>query len=213
MVSKRVTISWVSIYVLDAFHRNKKLTECVKDAEFATLLRKLLFKKDIPTLLTCLEAQINSMQDEPAREKLRDLYRYYNENRDSLLSCYDREKALPATRQPGVIHHARLGSMESNVFTLIGNRMKDRRACWSIRGANHLALLLCRKYTVGFEGLFAPLPAPPERPAPEEWETAPILSANKIPERIGHGYEFHTTLSAQSTPHWLRQFVKQLNSF
>lgn len=172
---------------MDAFHRNKKPTECVKDAEFATLLRTLLFKKDIPTLLTCLEAQINSTQDEAAQEKLRDLYRYYNENRDSLLSCYDRGKELPATRQPGVIHNARLGSMESNVFTLIGNRMKDRRACWSIRGANHLALLLCRKYTVGFEDLFAPLPAPPKRLAPEEWETAPILSANKIPERIGHG--------------------------
>lgn len=202
-----------SIYVLDAFHRNKKLTECVKDKEFAVLLRELLFKKDISALLACLEAQINSVQDESEREKLRELYRYYSENRDSLFSCHDRGREIPDTRQPGVIHHARLGSMEGNVFTLIGNRMKDRRACWSIQGANNLALLLCRRHTVGFESLFAPLPALPKRPEPEEWETAPILSANKVPERIGHGYEFQTTLSTQDAPRWLGQLVKRLNSF
>lgn len=37
--------------------------------------------------------------------------------------------------------------MESNVFTLIGNRMKGRRACWSIDGGNNLAALLCRFYS------------------------------------------------------------------
>lgn len=202
-----------SIYVLDEFHRNKKLTECVKDKDFAALLRDLLFKNDISTLLSCLEAQINSVQDEPEREKLSELYRYYSENRDSLLSCYDRGQEIPETRQPGVIHHAQLGSMESNVFTLIGNRMKGRRACWSIQGANHLALLLCRKHTIGFEGLFAPLPALPKPSKPEEWETAPILSASKVPERIGHGYEFQTTLTSQNAPRWLGQFVRRLNAF
>lgn len=202
-----------SIYVLDKFHRNKKLTECVKDKDFATLLRDLLFKNDISTLLSCLEAQINSMQDEPDREKLSELYRYYSENRDSLFSCYDRGLEIPETRQPGVIHHACLGSMESNVFTLIGNRMKDRRACWSIQGANHLALLLCRKHTVGFESLFAPLPPPPKDPEPEEWETAPILSASKVPEHIGRGYAFQITLTSQDAPRWLGRFMKQLNAF
>lgn len=202
-----------SIYVLDEFHRNKKLTECVKDKDFAALLRELLFKNDISTLLSCLEAQINSVQDESCREKLSELYRYYNENRDSLSGCYDRGQEIPETRQPGIIHHARLGSMESNVFSLIGNRMKGRRACWSIRGANHLALLLCRKHTVGFESLFAPLPTSPQPPESDEWETAPILSASKVPERIGHGYEFQTTLSTQNAPLWLRQFVCRLNTF
>lgn len=37
--------------------------------------------------------------------------------------------------------------MESNVFTLIGNRMKGRRACWSIDGANNLAALLCEAHS------------------------------------------------------------------
>ena len=37
--------------------------------------------------------------------------------------------------------------MESNVFTIIGNRMKVRRACWSINGANNLAALLCKAHS------------------------------------------------------------------
>lgn len=39
----------------------------------------------------------------------------------------------------GVTHNARLGSMEGNVFSLIGNRMKGRRACRRVDGGNHLA--------------------------------------------------------------------------
>lgn len=46
------------ISVLDEFHRNKKITECVKDPDFSKLLKELLYKNDIDTLLMCIEAQI-----------------------------------------------------------------------------------------------------------------------------------------------------------
>lgn len=45
--------------------------------------------------------------------------------------------------------------MESNVFTLIGNRMKGRRACWSIDGANNLAVLLCKAHSTAEADLAA----------------------------------------------------------
>lgn len=93
-------------------------------------------------LLDCLDAQINSVTDSAEIAKLKELQTYY----------YDRGIPIPETRELGVIHRARLGSMESNVLTLNGNRMKGCRACWSEKGANNLAMLLCQRHTIGFEG-------------------------------------------------------------
>lgn len=199
-----------SIDVLDEFHRNKKITECVRDPEFAALLRKHLYNKDIDLLLDCLDAQINSITDSSEIEKLRELQRYYTENKDSLLGYYDRDIPIPETREPGVIHHARLGSMESNVFTLIGNRMKGRRACWSEAGANNLAILLCQRHTIGFEGLFAKLPAIPVK-EPEFVDPLPLWGASKIPEVEGHGYELLDRLTISGTTGWLNGFLRELS--
>ena len=182
-----------TITVLDEFHRNKKLTECVWDKEFAKVLRSLLFKKDVEGLLICLEAQITTLSVVPERadevEKLRELQRYYTENKESLLGYYDRGIEIPPTRKPGVIHHARLGSMESNVFTIIGNRMKGRRHCWSVAGANHLGLLLCEYHTIGLEKMHAPLPSPPVEQ--EQWvDTGRPLSHREAMKSVGKGYEY-----------------------
>lgn len=198
-----------SIDVLDAFHRNKKITECVTDPEFAALLRKHLFENKSALLLDCLDAQINSLTDSVEIEKLKELRSYYSENRGSLSGYYERGITIPETREPGVIHHARLGSMESNVFTLIGNRMKGRRACWSENGANNLAILLCQRHTVGFEELFAKLPAIPEK-EPEFVDTLPLVGANKIPRTEGHGYELPNRLTISGTSGWLNGFLKAL---
>lgn len=198
------------IDVLDQFHRNKKITECVRDPQFATLLRSLLYSKNIDLLLDCLEAQINSLSDPAEIEKMKELQSYYRENKDSLPGYYDREITIPETREPGVIHHARLGSMESNVFTLIGNRMKGRRACWSEAGANNLAVLLCQRHTVGFENLFAALPSLPEK-EPEFVDTLPLYGADKIPKREGKGYEWQDCLSISGTTGWLSSFLKEIS--
>ena len=197
------------IDVLDEFHRNKKITECVRDPEFAALLRTHLYNKDIDLLLDCIEAQIDSLTDAAEIEKMRELQRYYTENKDSLLGYYDRDIPIPETREPGVIHHARLGSMESNVFTLIGNRMKGRRACWSENGANNLAMILCQKHTIGFENLFAKLPKLPE-PEPEFVDTLPLLGASKIAQTEGKGYESTHRLTVSGTSGWLSGFLKEL---
>ena len=133
--------------MLDEFHRNKKLTECVTDKEKAQTLRELLLTNRIGDLIDCLEAYINSSENEQEIAKLKELQSYYSENREALPGYYDRGIKIPETRQPGVVHHVRLGSMESNVFTLIGNRMKGRRACWSIDGVNNLAALFCKAHS------------------------------------------------------------------
>ena len=186
-----------TIPVLDKYHRNKKITECVADKDLADNLRKLLYAGDTDMLLTVIEAQINSLlpgENQKEIEKLTDLYSYFSENKEALLDPYKRGIEIPDTYAPGKIHHARLGSMESNVFTLIGNRMKGGRCCWSIRGGNNLALLLTAYHTSGLENLFAELPAPPK--PKEEWkDTLPLFGASKVPEREGHGYDYCHTFS------------------
>lgn len=200
-----------AISVLDAFHRNKKITECVKNKEFAEILRKLLYNKEIDTLLDCIEAQINSTTDKDEIAGLKELQRYYTENKDALLGYYDRGITIPETRAPGVVHHARLGSMESNVYTLIGNRMKDGRACWSIQGANRLALLLCLRHTTGFDYLFTKFPEKPEIIVENEWkDTLPIFGASKVPEREGHGYEYPITFTTSNAGSWFTNWLRKL---
>ena len=189
------------INVLDVFHRNKALLTHVQNADLRKLLMKHLYDKNIPMLLACIEALINSEEDTSVQEHYRTLRSYYENNADGLLSAYDRGVTIPETGEPGVIHHARLGSMESNVFTLVGNRMKGRRACWSIRGATNLANLLCLYHTTGFSGMFTGLSVPtPEVPAIDDWKS---LSASQMPLKTGKGFECWKRTTVPNLP-WLK---------
>ena len=98
------------ICVLDKFHRNKKITECVSDKEIAENLRNFLFQNRFDELLVCIEAYINSSEDEREKAKLQELYRYYSENKEALAGYRDRGISIPPTRKPGEIFHANLGS-------------------------------------------------------------------------------------------------------
>ena len=188
--------------VLDTFHRNKKLRECVRDGKMIKVLQELLYSGKIQELLDCIEAYSNSVETEEERARLQELLTYYRENKDAMTNCYERGIEIPETREPGVIHHARLGSMESNVFTLIGNRMKDRRACWSVSGAGNLANLLCLRHTTGFEDLFA-LPPLPSLEQEEEMDFGTPLSASKTPETVGKGSECYKRATLPNLP-WLK---------
>ena len=194
------------ICVLDEYHRNRKITECAGNPEFAQTIRTLLCEKKTEDALVCIQAQINSIEDEDQQEKLRDLYRYFHQNKDALLGYYDRGIEIPATREPGVVHHARLGSMESNVYTLIGNRMKGGRATWSIDGANNLALLLCAYHTSGLKELFPNLPPLPESCVEErpEIDRRKPLSASRTPLKEGRGSEYAKDVSTTNSPAFLR---------
>jgi len=185
------------ICVLDKFHRNKKITECVSDKNIAENLRELLLENRFDELLECIEAYINSTENEREKAKFQELFRYYSENKDALAGYYDRGITIPQTRKPGVIHHANLGSMEGNVFTIIGNRMKGRRACWSINGGNRLAVLLCKHYSVSATS--------GQKTVADFADTKPPLSATKAPKKDGKGYEFSRNISIPSELKWLKQ--------
>lgn len=199
-IQKRPDVACIS--VLDKYHRNKKLTECVSDKETAKDIRDMLYQGKIDDVMTYLEAMIHSVEDQIKEAKLKELYLYYKNNQDALIDYYDRGIEIPPTREPGVIHHARLGSMESNVFTLIGNRMKGRRANWSINGANHLASILCAYHTTGMGSLFGRREILPQQK--EGTNVNRQLSAAMVQKKVGHGY---VPEHASSLPNitWLKQ--------
>ena len=190
--------------VLDAYHRNRALGRFVKNPELAGQLRQLLYAGEISALLERLETARNETTDEQEKESLSELLGYYTANKDALTRYYERGVEIPPTSQPGIVHHARLGSMESNIFTIIGNRMKGRRACWSVRGGNHLALLLCRRNSVCAEDFFTEPPTLPKDEPQEPQDTGTPLSAAKIPETLGKGSECycHATLPDEV---WLKR--------
>ena len=181
------------ICVLDKFHRNKKITECVRNEDIAKTIRELLYANKTHEMMDYIEAMINTLEDPSEVKGLKELQMYYSNNFDALTDPYSRGIYIPDTIQPGIIHHARLGSMESNVFTLIGNRMKGGRAAWSIDGANNLSSILCAYHTSGLQWLFEPdsrsvcdnITASYD----DEQTIIQGFSASQIPQRIGHGYE------------------------
>ena len=195
-----------SLSVLDAYHRNRAIGRFVKNPELAGQLRQLLYAGEISALLERLETALNETTDEQEKESLEELLGYYKENKDALTRYYDQGIEIPPTSQPGIVHHARLGSMESNIFTLIGKRMKGRRACWSVRGGNHLALLLSRRNSVCAEDFFAELPPLPEPETTEPEDAGTPLSAAQIPETLGKGGQCyrHATLPNET---WLKRLT------
>ncbi len=168
--------------VLDAYHRNNKISRCVKNPETAKHIRELLYGRKIEELLVYLAECVQSCEEESEKEKLRELLSYYSENQNALTDYSSRGVSVPATRLPGLIHHANLGSMESNIYTVIGKRMKGGRASWSMQGGNHLAILLCAYYT---DKQFHAVPVS----LSEHSEERQPLSSTKIKETVGKGYE------------------------
>ena len=118
-------------------------------------------------MLTVIEAYANSTMDEVERKNYMQLHSYFANNKDGLIPYHRRGLALP--KPPEGKSYRRLGAIESNIFTILGNRMKGRRACWSIAGGSNLARILCRKHTGRLSGALENLDkfALPERYAAE----------------------------------------------
>lgn len=166
-------------FQLDPFHRNKAIYASVKDKRKRAVLFELLKDGRIDDVFSCIEGYINCSEDEEEIKGLQGLETYFSANRIGLVAIKDRDLDLPK--------HCHLGCMESNIFSIIGNRMKGRRACWSIEGGNNLARLLCLKMTGNLSERIGAISTIclPEKYAEEQ---TVILSAAQIPLRVGKGY-------------------------
>ena len=128
-------------YQLDLFHRNRAVRTCVNDPDLQETILELFHTRKVKEAIAVVEASIESTLDPDEQEKQRKLFTYFNNYRKSLIPYYQRSGRKPPLPNEGQ-QPARCGSMESNIFTIIGNRMKHNRTCWSVAGANNLAALL-----------------------------------------------------------------------
>ncbi len=200
--------SWIAankdesaIYQLDPFHRNKAIREYVSDPDLRNLMTGLLYDKDIDKLLAVIEASINSTMEPQEQEKRKKLYDYFKNNKDALVPYYRRGEMIPAVNDG--LKQAHGGAMESNVFTLIGNRMKGRRACWSIGGADNMAALLCLKHTDRLTAVLTTLG--PIVPADVE-SVLVGLKPREVPVHVGKGYNGFKHATIPDMP-WAKEML------
>jgi hypothetical protein len=198
-------------YQLDPYHRNKWMTERVSDKAVRKTMMEALYSNDPDLLLHVIEVEAMSTDDEITRENYLKLHGYFSKNKDGIVP-YD-QRGLDIPPPPDGKEYRRMGACESNIYTIIGNRMKGGRANWSIEGGNNLARLLCSKFTGKLADDLRSLGVAvlPERYA-EEITVA--MSAAKSPLREGSGYNgFHQALIPSSLK-WLKDIaaLKPLSS-
>jgi hypothetical protein len=190
-------------FQLDSYHANEAIRTYVKSPGMRKMITGLYYAKKTDELLESIFILSESAVADDEQENLLKLYTYFLNNKDELIPCHRR--GLPIPRAPLGKVYSRLGAMESNVFTLVGNRMKGRRFCWSIDGGNNLAKLLCLKVTGKLSDALQNLTAVtlPEKYA-DELITG--FSAAKMPVTSGKGYDGYHKTTAPSTPDykWLR---------
>ena len=134
------------IFQLDQFHRNRAVRTYVDDPDLQQTIIGLLRERKVKETLAVVEASIESTLDPDEQEKRRKLFTYFSSHKHALVPYYQRKGKQPPLPNEGQ-QPARCGSMESNIFTIIGNRMKHNRTCWSVPGANNLAALLALHHT------------------------------------------------------------------
>jgi len=190
-------------FQLDPFHRNKAIFRAAPDENARKTMLKMLYSKEINELLIYIDALANSVEDEKQEISLRELHKYFTNNIGGLIPCKRRGLDLP--QPPEGKEYTNMGGMESNIFTIIGNRMKGRRACWSVDGGNNLARLLCLKAT---KKLSETLQILTDMVLPGKYSEEIIVgfSSSKVANSVGKGYNgiHQAAAPATSDYKWLR---------
>lgn len=195
-------------YQLDTFHRNRAIVKAVKYTDMRKNIFKHLYDNQIESALECIEILSNSVEDERERQELLKLHRYLCNNKDGLIGYHRRDIELPAP--PAGLVYRRLGAMESNVFSLVGFRMKRRRAVWSIAGGNNMARLLCLKATKRLtESLHNVMRV--VLPPRYTQEVTATLHSGRISKSIGKGYDgfHHFAPPSAKCESWIKDLMGQ----
>jgi len=190
-------------FQLDPYHRNKAILIKVWRPEARREIWKLLYEKKTAEMLEYIGILADSVTNADEQKDLRELHQYLSNNADGLVGYHRRGLKLPEPKA-GMVYR-RLGAMESNVFSLIGRRMKGRRAAWSIRGGGNLGRLLCLKTTKRLKSVLCSVMGCglPERYVEEI--TKP-LKASQVEKSIGKGYDGFTKAMIPATTdfRWLK---------
>lgn len=131
------------IFQLDRFHVAKLIMRNIKDKDEARkvwgMYKKCQFKS-LMERLTELKFECGGVCEEI--KKIEAIESYLNSNKDGIIP-YRQKVNLP--EPPLGMSYRNLGTMEHNVFDVLGYRMKGQKMSWSISGANKLAKILAIK--------------------------------------------------------------------
>jgi hypothetical protein len=132
-------------FQLDRFHISKAVIRQVYDRKEAKKILKLLKEQEVEQALERIDQLKYESGGEAAKvKKLIKLETYLTANKDGLISYKDRE-GIQLPEPPEGLYYRNLGTMEHNIFDVLGHRMKGRKMSWSIPGANHLSKILSVK--------------------------------------------------------------------
>ena len=183
-----------AILQLDPFHRSRAITRAVSDKNARQAVFDALEEKDVGKTLNVIRNLIAKANNELIVKKLKELYKYFYNNRHNLLTWQERGIELPVP--PEGTFYRNLGVQEHSNCDLVTQRMKHRKGSWSIYGGTHMAKILCLKNTIGIDDIFGVLP---ELPGTEA--SAEPLSSAKTPLYDGKGYDsqFHAEMPFEQT--------------
>lgn len=175
-------------FQLDPFHRNKDVKEKIHEEAARDAVLELLREEEIEELFRYLEIYRNSLSDDSEIDDAEELIRYYENNREGLLSYQSQGLELP--EPPEGVEYRNMGTMENHVWSVIAKRMKHGHRSWSRRGGNHLAKILAKKCS----GKLCEVTERVRRPVFEEEKVeelyGEILMSAKAPKKDGKGYEY-----------------------
>jgi len=172
-------------FQLDPFHKNREIAKKVKDEKQRDAVRKLLSEKRVQDLLIYIKGISELTEEESEKKKLKELFEYFNSNKEGLIPYQERGLKLP--EPPKGLEYRNLGTMEHHVCDGAAKRMKHQKASWSKEGAANLGRLLCKKVCGNLYGTITSLS---KTVLPEHYteKIEEVLSAAKAPIRDGKGY-------------------------
>lgn len=170
---------------LDRFHVEQAIRRNIQDKGMRKTVSKLYRDGEIGTLFEYLEAMINSVEDEGEGQKIEELYRYLNNNKEGLIPYNERGIAIPEA--PEGLEYNTLGTCEHNVYNIAARRMKKHGASWSVRGSSNLGKLLGLK---AMHKLPETIENLSKQVLPERYKDGiiKVLSAGRVPKKVGKGY-------------------------
>ena len=142
-ISKEIDIDASVEYQLDLFHIYQKATRKISNLDDRKKIKKLIKDKKFDQLINECKRLYEVESDEKEKEKLREVYSYYENNKDFLVRYVDRENFNIETKQ----ELRDLGTMESSIHNVLATRMKGHGLSWSMTGAEAMAKLLCLEHS------------------------------------------------------------------
>ena len=115
----------------------------MKDEDARKKLHKLIEKEDWEQLVM-LSKELWENAGDKEKDKLKEVYDYYSNNRKALDRYWTRIPREILDKVPGGLIRG-MGTMESSIHNTLGDRMKG--SAWSIDGADAVAKALCIKHS------------------------------------------------------------------